>query len=548
MISSQKLQSPEYYEHIINLQKSLLEKESECLHRLKMELSFHEFVKGAWHVIEGNRQFIDGWHIQGLCEHLEALHRLEIRKLLVNLSPRSCKSTIIAVMFQPWTWIHQPELQYLCVSLNDDLSRAHAIKSRNLISSDWYQQRWGHIVSIDQTQNNQSKYANSSTGFRESCSILAKLTGKGGNRIIIDDPNSAQESGSERQRVIEKYTGELSTRTNNPADECWILDQQRTNVNDLTGFLLKFGDDWVKYIIPMEHEVNRICRTVVLPSTNGKVWEDPRKDAGELMWPEHLNRKKVDSWKKVMRSQGGDYLVAGQLQQRPSPEEGGIFKKSHFKIWKNCSVPRIDFIIQSWDTAMEAHEKNALSVCTTWGLFEDYYGIPNIMLLQCWSERVEYPELRKLAKRFYKDYRDNGRDDYKSNSKPVKPDIILVEAKATGIPLVQDLKRAQIPATPFNPNLYGDKIQRARLISHLIEDGRVWLPAKPPHYDNLRGFAEEFLDACAVFPSEEGRDHVDTMSQALITLKKKGLLYNSKDDEDLDSEDIELKNTFSEFE
>ena len=157
-----------------------------------------------------------------------------------------------------------------------------------------------------------------------------------------------------------------------------------------------------------------------------------------------------------------------------------------------------------------------------------------------WRDRIEYPELREITKRLYFDYRDTGKErNPLFKGRPV--DMCLIEAKASGDPLIQDLAAGSIRAIPFVPNKYGDKIQRVRLITPLIEGGRVWVPAKPPNYDKLLPFADTFLESVACFPNAESRDLVDTMTQALLKLKEGKFLLNPKDERPITSSVKEIK-------
>lgn len=256
-----------------------------------------------------------------------------------------------------------------------------------------------------------------------------------------------------------------------------------------------------------------------------EIWEDPRAKEGQLLCEERFSEKEINKYKNEL----GSYGYAGQYQQRPAPEEGGIIKKPWFCWWKDSTPPEIEFVIQSWDTALTAKDVSAYSACTTWGVFYDHNYVENVILLSMWRDRIEYPELREMTKRLYFDYRDTGKvRNPLFKGRPV--DMCLIEAKASGDPLIQDLALAGIRAIPFVPNKYGDKIQRVRLITPLIEGGRVWLPAKPPSYDKLLPFADEFIESVACFPNAESRDLVDTMTQALLKLKDGQFLRHPKDE------------------
>lgn len=353
------------------------------------------------------------------------------------------------------------------------------------------------------------------------------------NDILVhncDDPSNALDGESEiqRERKIDWWTQVWSTRLNNKKNDCRIVVQQRIHERDITGYILDHDDlnEWTKLILPMEFEEKRRSKTIVLPSTNGQIWEDPRVKEGQLLWPERINENELKSLKAAL---GSSYVIAGQLQQRPSPEAGGIIKKAWFQWWKDSTPPEIEFTVQSWDTAFSSGKTSAYSACTTWGVFYDHNYIENVILLSMWRGRVEYTDLREMAKRLYFDYRDiNKEREPKFKGRPI--DLFLIEAKASGDPLIRDLGLAGIKAIPVNPNGRGDKIKRVHFVTPLIEGGRVWLPAKPPRYDTLLPFADEFLESVACFPNLESNDIVDTMSQALMKLKTGLFLRHPKDE------------------
>lgn len=497
---------------------------------LKAELSLYEFLKQAWPWIEGDLPFDDGWHIHAICEHLQAVSNRQIKNLLINMPPRCSKSTLVSIAFPAWCWIRNPSERFLYASYSFSLASRDSQKCRSLIQSPWYQANWGNRFQLLRDQNTKKRFDNTATGYRIATSSGSGTTGEGGSMLIADDPNNASDSLSDvyLQKRVDWWTGVWSTRLNDRKNDCRVVVQQRIHESDITGYILNHDDSnsWEKLILPMEYEEARKSKTIILPSTNGKIWEDPRITEGQLLWPTRIDDKELKSLKEAL---GSEYAISGQLQQRPSPEEGGIIKKPWFKWWKDSVPPKIDFVIQSWDTALTAKEMSAYSACTTWGVFHDENYIENVVLLSMWRDRIEYPQLREMAKRLYFDYRDTGKErNHNFKGRPV--DMCLIEAKASGDPLIQDLASAGIRAIPFVPNKYGDKIARVRYITHLIDGGRVWLPARPPKYDTLLPFADTFLESIACFPNAESRDLVDTMTQALTKLKEGKFLFNPKDE------------------
>ena len=510
---------------------------------LLAQLSFYEFIKQAWHAIEGSVPFIDNWHIQAIAEHLEACYRRDIKNLLINIPPRTSKSTIISVMFPAWVWLRNPEERFMYASYASALSNEHGYKCRTLITSNWYQERFSKFYQLSKDQKAKGFFDNDKKGSRIATSVGAVNTGKGGNILVCDDPNSASDGNSEADRInaIRWWDSVWSTRLNSPKNDVKIVVQQRVHEDDITGHIVNndIDNEWTKLILPMEYESSRKAKTIILPSTNGKVWQDPRKEEGELLCDKRFDHKFIKSKKQEM----GSYLYAGQFQQRPAPEEGGIIQKSWFSWWKHDEPPEIQFIVQSWDTALTANEMSAYSACTTWGVFLDHNYIEHLILLSSWRGRVEYPELREMAKRLYRDYRDNGKE-HNPRFKGREPDLCLIEAKASGDPLIQDMRKGGIRAIPFNPNKYGDKIQRVKLITPIIEGGRVWLRAQAPKYDRLMAFSDDFLQEVATFPNSSSRDLVDTMTQALLKLRDGHFIVNPRDERPQPKDYREVKRVY----
>lgn len=498
------------------------------------EESLREFMRQAWPVIEGPAaEFVDGWHIGAICEHLEAVYMGQIENLLINVPPRSCKSNIVSVALCPWIWTREPDYRFLYAAYASDIAIDSSLGARKLIQSDWYQARWGHKFNLLRDQNNKKKFVNNHSGHRTCMGVGGPITGRGGSVNILDDPNNTHEGEVVREGINKWFGGTWGSRQNNLKTGRLVLVQQRYNDDDLSGHIMKNHDhgNWVKLILPMEYETNRRCKTIILPSSKGKIWEDPRKKEKDLLWPNHIGPKELTKLKSFL---GGEYVIAGQLQQRPAPEEGGLIKRAWFPIWEKSTPPKTTQIIQSWDTALKANEINCYSACTTYGLFKGKDGHNSLILLSMWRGRVEYPDLRKIAQKLYEDYRWNeereGNGDHKSDGLHI-PDLVLIEDKMSGSTLLQDFRRAGINAAAFDPNKYGDKMQRVHLATPLLEAGRLWLPARAPDYKELRSWAKEFVDECAVFPNASSRDIVDTLTQVILRLKESGLVLNPNDKE-----------------
>ena len=495
---------------------------------LAAELSLCEFLKQSWHITEGNTPFLNNWHIEAIAEHLEACYRREIRNLLINVPPRSCKTSLVSVAFPAWVWLQDPQTKFIYASYNQSLSTEHSLKCRRIIESDWYRERWGHMFRLVKDQNAKTRFENNKTGYRISTSIESGTTGKGGDIKILDDPNKIKggDSAVIRETVNNFIDQTWSTRSNDAQTAVSILIQQRYHEQDASAHIMNkdIEKEWVRLILPLEYEDRRKCYTVALPSTNGEIWCDPRTEEGEVLHPARFPPEVVRRLKRDL----GTYPYSGQAQQRPSPEDGGILKKSWFKLWKREHMPKLEFVIQSWDTALTGNKDSAWNACTTWGVFKDNDYNDNIILLSLWMGKVGYPELRDRAKRLYFDYRDT-RNISKPSYRPV--DMCLIEAKASGDILIKDLQSAGIRPVPFHPTGKGDKEGRAHVVSAWIEAGLVWIPAEIPDFKNPVPWAENFLDLMASFPkNDDSKDVVDTMSQALMKLKDMGYIMHPKDE------------------
>lgn len=521
----------------------------ELLLRRRARESFYEFFKQAWPTIAPGYQYVDGWHIGALAEHLEAVWKGQIRNLLINAPPRTLKTLIVDVAFPAWTWLNEPTLKFIYGSYSYAIAEDASIQCRALLRSRWFRARWGDEISLSPERDTKEYFANTQGGERIISSVDGTLTGRGGDILIGNDLNRVgdehKSSDADLSSASHFWNTVIPTRLNDPKTGRKIVVQQRTHERDISGEIIDRdpdGKEWVKLILPLEFESERRCVTVPLPSTKGKPWRDPRKKEGESLIPGRMGPPEIASLKKALGSQ---YAISGQLQQRPSPSEGGIIKKAWFQWWKQSEPPKCEYVVLSVDTALSKNDMNAFSAATAWGVFKDDDGMSNVILLMRWRERVEYPELRERMKRLSKNYlntRDLKLVGPAPEAKP--PDLILIEAKANGLSLIQDLRRANIMATPFNPDKLGDKTNRVRLVTPILEGGRVWMPAAGPKFTTLRPYADEFVEAAAMFPNAKSRDLVDTMTQALWRLQVSGWVWAKGDDGPGEAQDFSQREAF----
>lgn len=504
--------------------------EAELAEKEACEQSLATFIKHAWKWVEGGRPYIHNWTTEVIALTLTLMFERKLRNVVINIPPRMGKSTICGVLFPAWAWIKNPNEQFFCASFSHSLSLRDSLRCRRLIESPWYRRLWGDKFSLVGDQNTKSRYDNTARGYRIASSVGGSITGEGSDTMIVDDGNNMNEVYSDiiREGVNEWWDQVMPMRVNNFKTACRLVIQQRGHVRDLTGHILSKDDagDWFKLILPMEYEKNHEIKCDKIPGY-GKA--DLRNKEGELLWPERIDATEL---RKIKANMNSEATIAGQLQQRPSPATGGLIKKAWYKLWKQPETPECHYIIQSWDTALSTEVTACYSACSTWGVF-NWEGASNLILLNLWRGQVGMPELRRMAQRLYFNYLDDGEGDPLDWT--MQPDEVLIEAKANGLSLLQELSRAGVTVTKFNPTPYGGKIARAHKASPLIEGGRVWLPAKPPHYVNLRNYAEVLLEASAKFPSGESSsgydDIVDTMTQVIIKLKNSGFLSHPTDPE-----------------
>lgn len=487
--------------------------------RILCEDSFSYFLERAWPYIDPGAQFQSGWHIDAICSHMEAVRDGEIEYLIINQPPRTSKSSIVSIAFPAWIWCQSLGsyfsglgTQFLCGTYGQPLSDEHGGKFSRLIHSEWYQKLWGHKFKIvkDQVRN----FKNNAGGHRQGTSVNGWVTGFGGDILLLDDPHNALEAQSAvtRATVINWYDQTLSSRYNNPNKKALILVMQRLHVEDLTGhFLSKEIPGLVHLFLPMEFMPDRKYITVI-------GWEDPRTKTGELLAPDRMGHKAIMEYKREL----GPIGYAGQYQQSPLVEGGNIFNRDHWIDWEHVErvrrqdgservvvhTPPFDLIIGSIDTAYELKEVNDYSACTVWGIYTDETDIPRVLLIDAWQERLAFHDLvekvRATIKRF-------------------KLDKILIEKKASGISLLQELERLMIN-TPCQIEAIlpeGKKETRAHSIQGIFEQKYI----RAPDTD----WAEMVINQCSQFPNGAHDDLVDTVTQAIRYLRDIGSIETRED-------------------
>lgn len=475
--------------------------------RRQAESSLYEFVKQAWAVVEPGVPFIPSWHIEVICEHLEAISSGDLTRLLVNVPPRHSKSTIVAVMWPVWEWLAHPSAKFLCASYSGTLSTRDNLKARRLVQSTWYQERWGHLFALAGDQNAKQRFENNKTGYRIATSVGGTATGEGGSRLILDDPHGAQDAQSEamRESTLEWFDGVWSTRLNNPKKDAMVVIMQRLHEKDISGHILQDLTGWEHICIPAEWDGVR--RKTSLG------YYDPRTEVGQLICPARFGPTELTNLKQLL----GEYGASGQLQQDPVPAGGGMLKVDCFKLWPHTEpLPVFEYILQSYDCAFTEKTTGDPTACSVWAVFT-LKGERNAMLIDAWDAHLSYPELRARA---IKDWATTYGSVSKETpyAKPRRPDRILVEAKASGQSLIQDLRLARVPVLSYNPG-NADKISRAHQAAPTLELGKLWIPESGKNPGHVVTWAQPFYKQLAKFPVGQHDDYVDTWSQAVIYLK-----------------------------
>lgn len=500
----------------VELERELARREQRQL----LRESFAAFVEWAWAILEPGRPLRWNWSVELICRFLEAFARRDFHRGIINIPPRGMKSTLVSVCYPVWVWIQEtdgsrgPWHQFLCLANDAPLALRDAVQARNLMEHERFQYLFGDHISWPPGQNEKSYYKNSQNGHRNSRPIQGSLTGKGGDTILIDDPHDAEKamSDADRQNVLDSYTGKVTSRLNDQADGGILIIMQRLHEEDLAGFVRKKDGDWTEtnkrgwlsLVLPMEWEMDEKNKPPINPAKR-LGFHDPRTYPGELLWETRFPADAVKRLKSDLETTSGVYGATAQLQQRPAPAEGGILRKSWWREWpENKSFPICEHIFLSWDTAFtEKDVKDAsFSARTAWGVFwNEQDQAYQLILLHCWADRLAYPDLRQKAQDDTVEY---------------APDAHLIEKKASGQSLIQDLRRAgkghkRVRIRTYTPDR--DKVARAHAATSVFSAGLVWAPN--------RVWADKTKDACGVFPNgaPPSGDITDTVTQAIIYLK-----------------------------
>lgn len=455
----------------------------------RAQKSFRYFFEHfAWPVLLPARQFYPNWHIDAICEHLEAVHRGEIEGLIINMPFRHLKSTLVSQAFPAWVWLNAPQVEFLTASYAGDLATRDAVESRRIIEHPLYREAFGDIFTLVGDQNVKTRYENDKRGKRTVTSPDSRGVGFGGDIQIADDPNNPKkaDSAADILSTEEWWKGSFSTRANDPTRRRRIIVQQRVNINDLTGYLLETDPkSWTHLVLPFRYDSKHPKANI--PTSIG--WRDPRTVDGTLIHPERID----EATAKKIETELGSYHVKAQLQQNPDPRGGIIFMRDWWHYWKE--LPEINEIVISVDCTFKDAAQSDHVAIQAWG--SKWGHAHNYLLPGRIKERMGFNATVTAV-----------RNMVALHGKKVV--AVLIEDKANGPAVVEQLQ-TQIPGViPIEPA--GGKAARAYATQPTFEAGNVYVPDA-----SIEPNIESFIGTCARFTGAEGGDddEVDAMTQYL---------------------------------
>ena len=482
-------------------------------------ISLREYIPQAWKIVEPRKRFMGNWHIDAIADHLMAVTKGDIQNLIINIAPRHMKSLSVAVMWPTWTWTTFPESRWIFSSYSQGLSTRDNIKCRTIIQSNWYQNRWGWLYDFKPDQNQKTRFENTKTGERIATSVGGSGTGEGGEYLIVDDPHNVKHihSAVRREEVIQWWNTVMSTRLNDPKTGHKVIIAQRAHERDLVGSILanmrqaeeleEAGEEVDTYellILPTEYEPRQTTSGEKPRTKIG--FEDPRSEPGELIWPERFNQGQVNKLKKTL----GEFGSSAQLQQTPTPSEGGIFKIAKFRCWQpegqdlgpalvydqNNQLIELPVIILpskfdveglSLDAAFKDTQASSYVVLQRWAKV-----LANYFLLDQSRDHLDFSKTLALFKSSVERWPDAR--------------LRLIEDKANGTAVINTVQDQISGVIPVNPT--DSKVARAYSIQPLQEAGNIVLP-----HPKIASWLQIFISEVITFPFAGNDDQTDSMTQ-----------------------------------
>lgn len=456
-----------------------MEKDIFYLQKQIYRSSLSYFIQRSFYIVNQGTNYLHNWHIDALSEALSEVYRGNITRLIVNMPPRYLKSFCVSVAFPAWILGNNPEKRIIVASYSQKLSVKHSTDCRLILENSWFKSTFKDCI-LSKNQNEKYKFSTTSNGYRFATSIGGTLTGEGGDILILDDPHNPQNALNSklRQKTIDWYCNTFSSRLNDKKNGAIILVMQRLHTDDLSGFLLNKGG-WFHLNLPVLFE----NKTTILVGNFEKNIEK-----GEFLFKKREGIKEIERIKVDM----GSFTFSAQYQQKPMINDNGLFKREWFKYYYS-KEKEFENIYLSFDTAIKTGVDNDPTVCTIWGEKENNY-----YLIEVFRKWLEYPNLKKETKELMNKY---------------NPSAILIEDKASGQSLIQDLKK-EVKYNIISIKVNKDKITRFATITPFFESGRVFILKNDLW---LFDFEYEFL----TFPASSHDDQVDSTSQFLNWIREK---------------------------
>ena len=456
--------------------------------REQATVNYLDFVTEMWPA------FIGGEHHTIMANAFERVANGELKRLIINMPPRHTKSEFASYLFPAWFLGRYPEKKIIQTAHTAELAVGFGRKVRNLINNPDYQKIFPGIE-LSTDSKAAGRWNTNKGGDYFAIGVGGAVTGKGADVLVIDDPHSEQEAavGAYNPEVYDKvyewYTS--GPRQRLQPGGAIIIVMTRWSKRDLTGQIIKSAtqkegaNEWEVIELP-----------AIMPS-------------GNALWPEFWELSELEALKAELPTAKWN----AQYQQNPTSEEGALIKREWWREWEQSSPPTCEALIQSWDTAFLKTQRADYSACTTWGVFnwpnDDGETVPNLILLDAFKEKLEFPELKRAAYEKYWEF---------------EPDQMIIEAKAAGSPLIFELRAMGIPVTEFTPSRGQDKIARVNAVTDLFASGVVWCPPTK--------WADEVIEECAAFPAGDHDDLVDSKTQALLRFRQGGWIRSVMDDWD----------------
>lgn len=478
------------------------------------------FVEDFWHILEPGRVFVKGWALEAICQHLEAVLAGDITRLLINVSPGAMKSLLVNVFLPAYEWgpLNRPDKRYISFSYASHLTERDNQKFLDLLQSPEFKRLYGHQFEL--RDKGKVKVGNNRTGWKFASSVEGVGTGERGDRVCLDDPHNVKDGESEpiRERAVRFFREAMSNRLNDLSKSAIIVIMQRVNEADVSGEIIDKELGYTHLCIPLEYEPDRHCTTVV----NSRVfWTDPRMAEGESFWPERFGDAEIAECLLM-----GEFVYAGQYQQRPEPRGGGLFKREYWEIYLEALAPKLDYVIGSLDSAFTDKTRNDPSAFTMWGCFKDDHGNRSVLLLNAWRKHLQlHGKCRTRRKgESLALYKDDTQQDWgliqwvAYELERWKADRCLIENKASGIDVSNEMARL-FGKRPWVVELIDpaglDKWSRAIRIQPMYAEGLIYAPNP-----EKKKYAKLIIDEMALFDKGKYDDLTDTATQVIWWLRQ----------------------------